>query len=408
MLSFILLFLTTLLLSGCTDKEDELTLAVGGAPAEVEKWSEIIKEFENKEGIRVKLIRQPADTDLRRQNLVLALRSKKKDPDVFLMDIAWVSQFIESGWLTELDGVDTTPFFGSAVAVDKKGEKIFAVPLYVDCGLLYYRKDLLKEYNCGLPSTWKQLVECALRVQQGERGKGRDDFYGFVWQGAQYEGLICNFLEFASGIGGGFQKLNSPENLRALNFMKDIIHRFPISPPNTYTEMKEEEARIFFQMGKALFERNWPYAWKLHNSESSHVKGKVGVTLLPKFRDGDHASCLGGWHLGISFYSDKKGEALKLVRYLTSKEVQIELARKLGWNPARKDVYDELIKEQPHMKVVLRSCEKAVPRPSVPYYSQMSEVLRKYLNAVLANRMSPDKALELAQRELERLIEMYR
>ncbi len=408
MLSFILLLLTTLLLSGCTDKESELTLAVGGTPAEVERWEEIIREFENIERIRVRIIRQPADTDLRRQNLVLALRSKKKDPDIFLMDIAWVSQFIESGWLTEIKGIDISPFFESAIRVDQKGERVFAVPLYVDCGLLYYREDLLKEYNCGLPSTWEQLVECALRVQQGEREKGRKDFYGYVWQGAQYEGLICNFLELSAGTGGGFEDLDSQGNLKALIMMRDMIHRFQISPPNTYTEMKEEEARIFFQMGKAMFERNWPYAWKLHNSESSPIRGKVGVTLLPKFRDGDHASCLGGWHLGISIYSDKKGEALKLVRYLTSKEVQIKLARKLGWNPARKDVYDELIKEQPHMKAVLRSCEKAVSRPAIPYYSQMSEVLRKHLNAVLANRIPPARALEQAQREIERLNEMYR
>ena len=341
--SFVFLLLLVFLSGGCGEREKELTFAVGGAPSEIAYWEGLIREFEEMEGVKVRVVRQPVDTDLRRQTLVVALSSKKEDPDLFLMDVAWVGQFVASGWLEELRGIDTEPFFKSVLEVDRMEGRLYALPVYVDCGLLYYRKDLLKKYSCGVPATWEELLRCSLKVQEEERKKVRD-FYAFLWQGAQYEGLVCTFLEFSASAGGGLDRIYSEPNLKALRFMRDLIHRYKISPPNTYTEMREEEVRITFQSGKALFERNWPYAWKLHNSEDSPIRGKVGVAVLPKFENGRYASCLGGWHIGISRFSDRKEDALKFLRFIVSKEVQRKLALELGWNPGRKDVYEEIVK----------------------------------------------------------------
>ncbi len=406
----VLLFLVLFtLIFSCKKKEEQLTIAVGGTPEEIRYWSQIIEEFEKKEGIEVKILRQPADTDLRRHGLAVSLSAKEKDPDVFLMDIAWVGFFIKSGWLEKLRDIDSSPFIEKVLFVDKKGEDLYALPLFVDCGLLYYRKDLLEKYNCSVPSTWEQLLECSLKVQRQER-KRDPKFYAFVWQGAQYEGLTCVFLEFSTSAGGSLDDLDSAANLKALSFMRDLIRVYAISPPNTYTEMKEEEVRRFFQAGKALFERNWSYAWILHNMENSPVKGKVGIAPLPAFKGGKRASCLGGWHVGISAFSDKKEEALKLLKFLVSYETQKKLALNLGWNPSRRDVYEdkELLKKFPQIKKIKEACEYAIPRPSVSYYIQMSEVIRPYINAVLAGRLNPLEALTKAQRELNLLERTYR
>ena len=118
----------------------------------------------------------------------------------------------------------------------------------------------------------------AMKVQKHMRDEN-PDFFGFVWQGAQYEGLVVNFLEFA-GASGGIRLGHGSEgvqvaldaNIEALRFMRDLIWEYGISPPSTYTEMQEEEVRTFFQSGNAMYERNWPYAWTLHQSDDSPVK----------------------------------------------------------------------------------------------------------------------------------------
>jgi multiple sugar transport system substrate-binding protein len=421
---FPIVLLCTLLFSqGCSrTDENSITFAVGGAPAELDFWEVLIEEFEAETGADVQLLRQPTDTDQRRQSLVISMKSRRSDPDLFLMDVAWLAQFAASDWLEPFDryvtdsGLDLDVFFGRVVDMaDRYEGRLVALPVYVDGGLLYYREDLLERYGITKPpETWGELVEHCLRVQREERRRN-PHFYGFVWQGAQYEGLVCNFLEFAVSNGGGITvdgnriSLNSPENLEAVGFMHDLIHKHKISPLNTYTEMKEEEVRSFFQKGNALFERNWPYAWALHQAEDSQLRGKVGIAPLPHFPSGRSVSTLGGWHLGISRYSDNKALSWQFASFVLSFRTQKRLALTLGWNPGRRDVYtdEEAMEELPHLLDLKEVFENATPRPGLPYYTQISDVIQQHLNAVLAGKETPQAALESAEREAQRIVERY-
>jgi multiple sugar transport system substrate-binding protein len=411
------------LTASCTEEKPQVTLMIGGAPAELDYWEEIVREFGETSGVQVSLMRQPTDTDQRRQSLIVPLKADERDPDVFLMDIIWIGQFAASGWLEPLDtymvedSFDLSPFFpGMIDFADKYVGQVVALPVYVDAGLLYYRTDLIEKYGYdGPPETWRDLVDMAGTVQEGERA-ANPDFWGFVWQGAQYEGLVCDFLEFAVSNGGGLVDragnltLDRPENIGALQFMRDLITTYRISPPNTYTEMKEEEVRTFFEGGSALFERNWPYAWGLHESGGSRVKGKVGISLLPRAEMGRHVAALGGWHAGISRSSDNKKASWELVKFIIARDTQLGFALNLGWNPARQDVYDaqELLRRAPHLVTLKGVFTTASARPSVPYYSLLSRVLQAKVNAALSGITTPEAALRQAQSEARAVVETYK
>lgn len=412
-----------LLLGGCEqEKERRLTFAVGGAPAEIEFWEELVGEFSRESGIEVELMRQPTDSDQRRQGLVISLKAGQADPDVFLMDVVWLAQFSASGWLEPLSvlmrnsGLEEGVFFRRVIATaDRREGELVALPVYVDGGLLYYRQDLLEKYGLpGPPHTWDQMVDYSLEVQEKER-KTNPDFFGFVWQGAQYEGLICNFQEVAASGGGGILvrdgevSIDTPPNRMALGFQRDLIHRHRISPPSTYTAMKEEEVREAFQRGNALFERNWPYAWTLHQSEGSPVRGKVGLAPLPRFPAGESISTLGGWHVGISRHSDAREESWKLLRYIVSYRIQKKLALRLGWNPGRRDLYEdpEVLAELPHFGRLREVFDHLLPRPVLPYYTQVSNVIQRRLNAALAGQEPPQEALAAAEAQVRQIVRRY-
>ncbi len=413
------LFLSTLLSAlfwGCGG-EKELSLMVGGAPNEIAYWEKAVEQFQKETGTPVKLIRQTTDTDQRKQSIIFSLRGKRKDPDVMLVDVAWIGQLAASGWLLPLDDykVDTAPFFNRVLSLaDSYNGSLIGLPLYIDGGLLYYRKDLLQKYGYSAPpQTWEELLTMSREIQEKER-KTNKDFWGYVWQGAQYEGLICNALESFASAGGGFldQKksiVNSTQNALALNFMRALIHEHHVSPPNTFTDMKEEEVRMTFQAGNALFERNWPYAWGLHNSDESAVKGKVGIAPLPAFDDHQSAATLGGWHAVVSAYTDMPDEAVKFLSYLTSYETQKDMVLKLGWNPGREDLYSDkvILQAAPHLQELRPVFVNAIPRPLVPYYSEISQVLQKQLNASIAGQIKPEDALENADREITGIIATY-
>src|SRR5207244_5996933 len=91
--------------------------------------------------------------------------------------------------------------------------QIVAAPMRTDLGVLYYRTDIIST----APSTWNDLTSMA----QSNKSKTK---YGYVWQGSQYEGLVCDFVEVLAGYGGSVLDpsnskkvtINSPERVQAL------------------------------------------------------------------------------------------------------------------------------------------------------------------------------------------------
>lgn len=427
-LAVVVMIIATVTLTGCTTpapqaEKTTIVFAVGGASNEIDFWHKIIDDFEAKNpNIKVDLLLQPMDTGPRMQTLVTPLSGKESTPDVFLMDVAWIGQFASSNWLAPLDefvskdDYDLSVFFQKTLNMaDKYNGHLIGLPVYIDAGLLYYRTDLLEKYGFSSPpQTWDELVQIAQKVQEGERASN-PNFWGFVWQGKQYEGLICDFLEFIASNGGaildenGKPVLNSENNIEALTFMSDLINKHKISPPSTYTEMDEEGARLTFQSGNAMFERNWPYAWGTHNAEDSPVKGKVAIAPLPHFPNHESAATSGGWHIGMNAFSENKEAAWEFIKYVESFDAQKDFAMNLGWNPGRQDVYDdpEVVAKAPYLKDLKDVFVNAIPRPMVPYYTQLSNVLQKYVNAAISGKEDPAKALNEAQIEVEKIISQY-
>jgi len=142
--------------------------------------------------------------------------------------------------------------------------------------------------------------------------------------------------------------------------------------------------------------------WELCQ-EDPLMKGKVGVSLLPKFSDGNPASVYGGWHLAINAHSKKKEQAWKLIEFLTSPEAQRELAMNLSWAPTRHALYNdpELIQKLPFLPIVELALKDVQIRPNLPYYQWVSDILQKHINRVLSNQTGSQEALQTIQTKLE-------
>jgi multiple sugar transport system substrate-binding protein len=412
------LVLTLLLAApGCKGKERpplaEKTTVVfkhGKITGDPQLFDRLLEEFERKNpGIAVRDEVLPASTDEQHQFYVINLGAESADFDVISMDVIWVQEFAGAGWLRDLShlisGAEREDFFSGPIEAVTHEGKLYAVPWYIDAGLLYYRKDLLEKYGFKPPVTWPELVGIAKRIMEREPG-----LYGFLWQGKQYEGLVCNVLEYIWSNGGGVLgdgrvRLNSPENIEALGFMRDLIAVYKVTPELVTTAIEEPTRRIFGS-GKAVFMRNWPYAWNIYQQEDSPVKGKVGITVLPGFEGKKSASTLGGWQLGINKYSKNPGATEKLVRFLTSAHAQKTLALTVGYKPTRKSLYtdSELKAEQPFITSLYDVFMNARPRPVSPYYMMITQALQPEFSAAITGMKEPAEALAAAHREIEEIM----
>lgn len=411
------LFLLSLLFS-CYQKdthlkgEDTVTLVFkhGKIVGNPELFKKLLEKFEA-ENFRIKVRDEtlPSSTDEQHQFYVMNLESRSYDFDVFSMDVIWVPEFARAGWLRDLShllpGKEREEFFPGPLKAVTYKDRIYAVPWYVDAGLLYYRKDLLQKYSLSPPKTWKGLVDTAQYVLSKEKG-----LYGFIWQGKQYEGLVCNVLEYFWSNGGEVLKgdkvaIDSPENIFALRFIRALIVKYKVSP-SLVTTATEETTRHIFENGKAVFMRNWPYAWNIFERKASAVKGKVGVMHLPSFNGRESTSTLGGWQLGVNRYSKHPEAAEKLVRFLTSPESQKALALTVGYKPTRKSLYrdEDLLKNQPFFCNLYEVFMSAHPRPVTPYYMMMTQVLQPEFSAVISGIKTPEQALKSLQRQIEYIL----
>lgn len=384
---------------------------IAGDPA---IFRDLLNRFEKLHpGIKVKDETLPASTDEQHQFYVINLEGGSSDFDVLSLDVIWVPEFARAGWLRDLsrlfsEGQRKDFFSGPMEAVTFNGSA-YACPWYIDAGVLYYRKDLLQKYGFSPPVTWSELVSTARTITAREK-----DLVGYVWQGKQYEGLVCNVLEYIWSNGGEILKkdqvcLLSPENIQALRFMKDLIHTYKITPP-LVTTATEESTRHIFGNGRALFMRNWPYAWNLFERPGSAVKGRVGISSLPSFPPHQSASTLGGWQLGINAFSKYPLAAEKLVLFLTGLEAQKKLALTIGYKPSRRSLYrdQELIQEQPFITGLEDVLRKARPRPVSPYYMMISQIIQPEFSAVLAEIKTAEEALRSAQQQIEFMLKADR
>jgi ABC-type glycerol-3-phosphate transport system substrate-binding protein len=392
-----------------------ITMTAGAVGRELEVLNEQVEMFmEENPDITVNILPMPNSSTDRHDLYVTYLASGTPDPDVLFLDVIWPAEF--APFLVDLtddyDYFGLDGFFPGTVASNTVEGRLVSVPWFTDAGILYYRKDLLDKYGYDVPETWDELYSIAKDISE------KEGIEGFVWQGARYEGLTCDVMEFVHSFGGEIMKegevvVDDPKyydnNVAAITFMDKLIED-GVSPAGVTTYMEEEGRRVF-QNGDAVFMRNWPYAWPLVNAPESPVAGKVGITVLPKGPepDGRNSATLGGWNLGINANSSPAEieASKKLVKFLVSKEQQVYKAVHAGQTPTLIEAYNDprTIEANDFYADLLDVFLNAEPRPISPIYAEISYEIQVAVHEVLTQQAEPEEALNNLAENLKAIVE---
>jgi len=381
-------------------------VAVMLPPGERPFWMPLARDFERAHpGVTVDLIEGPQSTDLRENLYTASLLARDPSFDLVYMDVTWTSKFAAAGWLRPLEGAfppqERDRWLPAAREAGMFRGRLYRVPVRTDVGLLYYRRDWLEGAGYAPPSTFDELVRVARALEDPPRR------WGFVWQGKQYEGLVCDYLEVLTGFGGTWVDpatlevgLDRPQAAAALEFLVRCRSVDPISPPGVAT-YQEEESRRLFQDGRAVFLRNWPYVWRLAQREDSPIRGKIGAMSMVHAPGGRSAGTLGGWGLGVSAYSRRPDLAIAFIRHVTTLESQRVLCGETGYAPALIEAYRDsaLLAANPFLDRIGRLHANAVARPAIARYALASDILQRHLSAALAGGEPAARALREAARE---------
>jgi trehalose/maltose transport system substrate-binding protein len=369
-----------------------------------------LKEFTQQTGIVVKHLPTP-ETALDQLDLVRKLlRQGSTSPDVNGVDVIWPGALSEElmdlkpHLATELSSINADVVASYTV----KG-KLTAVPYHSDIGVLLYRKDLLQRYGYRAPPrTWDELERMAARIQEGERARGKKDFWGFIWPGAAGEGLTCNAMEWQVSEGGGriieADGTISVNNHDAIRSWERAAHWIGWISPRSVTSLQEWDAiNDYYNLETSAFLRGWARSYLLRVRDTPSIRDKIEMTGIPAGKNAQ-AATLGGFGLGVSQSSRHTAEALQLVRFLVNQEIKLEQAPSGHKSPNWPELYDPT--------AILRTNRNSagngkqpvsgvVARPSTVAGEKYEEVSRAYIQAVrsvlLGQSRAPEAAASLEQ-----------
>ena len=368
------------------------------------------KEYQGK--YKVEYREMPADTQSYLNKLVTELQAGKSDVDVIAGDVIWAAQLAANGWLMDLSDRFTGDLRGKFIPGNVRSNeydgKIWGVPFVTGAGLLYYRKDLLEKSGFpGPPETWDELKRMALKAKRDSGTR-----FGFVFQGANYEGGVCNALEYIWNYGGdvldGREVLvDSPEAIAGLSEYRSMISEGVTT--QAMTTYKEEEAQAAFLRGDAVFMRNWSYVYALTSdpTQSDIKPEQVGISTLPVAEKGRQSTnVLGATNLYVNATSRSAEAFWALIRYFTDPEQQRLRAVEGARLPVLKSSYEDeqLLDEVPVMALGKTALQTVRPRPVSPYYSDMSLVMAEQFSAILAGESSPEQGAATLRSDLKEVI----
>jgi multiple sugar transport system substrate-binding protein len=339
------------------------------------------------------------------------LQKRNTAIDIISIDIIRVAEFAANRWITPITETqwptnEQAKYLPGPIQGCTFNGKLWAVPFRTDVGLIYYRTDIVSTP----PTSWTDLVNIA----QGHKGAAK---YGYVLQGALFEGLVCNFQEVLLGYGGTILDpadptrvtVNSPEAIQALTEMVSWVGT--ITPTDVVKFYKEDNALTAWKKGNAIFMRNWPRAYAdSSNPSQSNIVGKFDIHPMlydPTQTNVGH-SCIGGWQLAINaFISDeKKAAAWEFIKYMLSPRAQKIGAMGASWAVTLRSIYDdpEVLRKVPLFKQLKPVLQTALPRPVTPKYSDVTQAIQTHVHQALERKKSPSDALNELASELTKIV----
>ncbi|MCR4405496.1 MAG: extracellular solute-binding protein [Anaerolineae bacterium] len=290
---------------------------------------------------------------------------------------------------------DLSKYVDSAVAAVKLNGKTWGVPIANGNHLmLLYNKDLIAE----APKDTDELFAKGKELASGEQ-------YGLVWNQTEPFWLVPWLGGFGGAVfaeDGKTPTLNTPEMVATLKFLHDMKYDAKIIPP----ESDYNGADTLFKEGKAAMIINGD--WSLGGYKDI-LGDKLGVAPIPK------VTATGQWPKpytsGVFFMLPKglSGDKLEVVKdfitFVTNKDNQLEMVRKLTRLPALKEALsDPLIASDPILKGSAEQMTYGTPMPTVVEMRCNWDAMKPEMQAVLADTKTPQDAAAAMQAAAEACI----
>src|SRR5919108_1072185 len=300
-------------------------------------------------------------------------------PDLMGMDLIYAPQFEKAQQLVDItDRISGWPALKTAskghMTVATWENRLYGVPLYADVSALFYNKDLFK--RAGLdpekpPTSLPELREYADKIT----ALG-GDVKGYYLPG---NCAGCNIftvapLMWASGAkveaaGPGDEPLVGDGVKQVLQFTRDMV-----KAGNVHQGDRTENGETFhLQFGSGKVGMMGTGNFNITLARQQNKKMDFGIGLLPGMAPNSSASFIGGDLVGVPKGSKRVDEAVNVMKFLLSDEVQVEVYAKALNLTTRTDMVDnKYFKAEPLVQDVAKALEVGRTPSTLTFFEQIN------------------------------------
>lgn len=371
-------------------------------------WQDQAKEFEQTTGIKVNY--EVVNFTEQHDKLATAFAGGSTEYDIVHVRDDFVAEFAPKGFLTPLDDLITEEMkaniSGNYFTPLMNDGQLYGFPRYLWPWQLYYNKALFAEAGIdNPPATWTEFAAVAEQL----KAKGITP-YAEPW-GETFS--YTPFIVHLRAEGGEFwdeeqdiPTFNSPEGVRALQFMADMNLKDKIISPQSVQYDSTAPLADAFAQGTIAMMMNAPHTYPLaNNPETSKIAGQVGVALIPgaKLKTASYAETGG---LAIPAGSKNKEQALEYIKFVTSTEQEKAMAIGIGRIPADNEALQdaEVQEANPHFASVAEQMEYPYGMFKHEKAAAISTEVSRHISAAVAGRETPEEALKAAEDNVLKLI----
>ena len=351
----------------------------------------VLEEFTEQTGVGVDLeVISWSDLQTRIQTAVTSGQA----PDVVNIGNTWAVSLQATGAFLPLDDTAMEAIGGADKFVETAletggapGTDPTSVPLYGLAYGLYYNKAMFEDAGLQPPTTWEEMVSAAQALTDPATG-----VYGMALASGSY--TENNHFAFINATQNGAELFDDDGNptftedgvVDGIVRYLDLMQRAEVVNPSNAQYDNASLAVADFATGKAamILNQNNANATIEANGMAPDAYGVVPFPA-PADAESDVASHVAGINISIFENTEHPDEALQLVEYMTSEDVQTTLGKPFSSLPVLKDA-TAAFTDDPELAETFTQIynERSAPLPLVPAEDQFETTVGQAMNKMFA------------------------
>ncbi len=369
-----------------------LRVSISLAEAEVPVFEDVVGGFEEATGGTVEVVNIEAQDMVR--TLQAQVESGNIQVDLLVQDNSTLAPLVSGELVEEIpDAEEIMP----AETIEALKEVLqfdgayYFLPARPNVQITFYNSARFNDYGIEPPATWDELMSVGQTIQE-QAGVGQVSV-----QGASGGPVGVTVTQFLWQGGAEPLEINSEGGQQAFQFLQDLkpylTPQYPTADFNT--------TNTFFLNQSVILAKNWPFGMNVIVGEGGQTdvlayvgwEGPAGNVLV-----------LGGDVFGLAKGTQNRDMGIDFARHWMTLPVQEELTARNGWASMRSDALGTVEDwQQPYFETVTEALALTKPRPNVPYWTDVENILTNAFNDIVTNEADVAETLDRYQGEIDGL-----